>query len=70
MPGGRWKSGPLRTTLDELLSPEPVLAKMPAGVWAPAYDADGQVRDGAFVAELTGLLDLSSRSLGRVNPTE
>ncbi len=28
-------------------------------VWTPAYDADGKVRDGAWVAELTGLLDLS-----------
>jgi len=36
------------------------LAKIPPGVWTPAYDADGHVRDGAFVAELTGLLDLSS----------
>jgi Transposase DDE domain group 1 len=29
-------------------------------VWQPAYDADGQVRDGAWVAEITGLLNLSS----------
>jgi hypothetical protein len=28
-------------------------------VWTAAYDADGQVRDGAWVAELTGLLDLT-----------
>jgi hypothetical protein len=28
-------------------------------VWAPAYDADNAVRDGAWVAELTGLLDLA-----------
>jgi hypothetical protein len=38
---------------------EPVLANVPASVWTPAYDADGQIRDGAWVAELTGLLDLS-----------
>ncbi len=37
---------------------EHVLARIPASVWTPAYDADGKVRDGAFVAELTGLLDL------------
>jgi hypothetical protein len=43
---------------------EPVLAKIPAKVWTPAYDADGQVRDGAFVAELTGLLDLTSWPTG------
>ena len=34
--------------------------KIPARTWTPAYDGDGQVRDGAWVAELTGLLDLSS----------
>jgi Transposase DDE domain group 1 len=33
---------------------------LPDRVWEPAYDADGQVRPGAWVAELTGLLDLSS----------
>src|SRR5918993_750135 len=33
--------------------------RLPASVWTPAYDGDGQVRDGAWVAELTGLLDLS-----------
>jgi hypothetical protein len=33
---------------------------LPERVWEPAYDADGQVRPGAWVAELTGLLDLSS----------
>jgi hypothetical protein len=32
---------------------------LPERVWEPAYDADGQVRPGAWVAELTGLLDLS-----------
>jgi hypothetical protein len=33
---------------------------VPARAWTAAYDGDGQVRDGAWVAELTGLLDLSS----------
>jgi hypothetical protein len=32
---------------------------LPGQVWEPAYDAGGQVRPGAWVAELTGLLDLS-----------
>jgi hypothetical protein len=32
---------------------------LPARVWEPAYDADGQARPGAWVAELTGLLDLT-----------
>ncbi|MBK8459248.1 MAG: IS1380 family transposase [Micropruina sp.] len=35
-----------------------LIEKIPATVWAPAYDADRQPRDGAWVAELTGLLDL------------
>ena len=34
--------------------------KIPDRAWTPAYDGDGQVRDGAWVAELTGLLDLAS----------
>jgi Transposase DDE domain group 1 len=36
------------------------IGKIPARAWTPAYDGDGQVRDGAWVAELTGLLDLTS----------
>jgi hypothetical protein len=36
------------------------IMKIPDRAWTPAYDGDGQVRDGAWVAELTGLLDLSS----------
>jgi hypothetical protein len=35
------------------------IVKVPARAWTPAYDSDGQVRDGGWVAELTGLLDLS-----------
>jgi hypothetical protein len=33
---------------------------IPDAVWAPAYDTDRQVRDGAWVAEVTDLLDLST----------
>ena len=33
-------------------------------VWTPAYDADGTEREGAWVAELTGMLDLSSWPAG------
>jgi hypothetical protein len=35
------------------------IMKIPARAWTPAYDGNGQVRDGAWVAELTGLLDLA-----------
>jgi hypothetical protein len=33
---------------------------VPEQAWTPAYDADGQVRDGAWVTEITDLLDLST----------
>ncbi len=32
---------------------------VPAAGWTPAYDGDGQVRDGVWVADITGLLDLA-----------
>jgi hypothetical protein len=37
-----------------------LLATIPDQMWLPALDAHDQERDGAWVAELTGLLDLSS----------
>ena len=37
---------------------------LPGRVWEPAYDAGGQVRPGAWVAELTGLLDLTGWPAG------
>lgn len=43
---------------------ERLIATIPESAWTPAYDADGQIRDGAFVAELTGLLDLSGWPAG------
>jgi hypothetical protein len=36
------------------------IGKVPAAAWTPAYDGDGQVRDGAWVADITGLLELDS----------
>ena len=36
------------------------ILKVPADGWTPAYDGDGRVREGAWVADITGLLDLSS----------
>jgi len=38
---------------------EKLLALLPKEVWQVAYDSDNNVRDGAWVAELTGLLDLT-----------
>jgi Transposase DDE domain group 1 len=39
---------------------EQLIRRIPTKAWSPAYDADGNVRAGAFVAELSGLLDLSA----------
>ncbi len=41
-----------------------LVALIPTQVWAPAIDADGDVRDGAWVAEVTDLLDLTSWPTG------
>jgi len=35
-------------------------SRIPATAWAPACDSEGQVRDGAWVAEITGILNLGS----------
>ena len=36
-----------------------LLKRIPGSAWSPALDADGKVRDGAWVTELTGLLNLT-----------
>jgi hypothetical protein len=43
----------------DLASIQKTLAAIPDMAWEPAYDADGQPRPGAFVAEVTDLFDLS-----------
>jgi Transposase DDE domain group 1 len=40
------------------------LERIPQDVWTPAYDADGRIREGAHVAEVTDLLDLGSWPAG------
>jgi hypothetical protein len=40
------------------------IGKVPADAWTPAYDGDGEIRDGAWVADITGLLDLTSWPAG------
>jgi hypothetical protein len=39
---------------------EQALPRIPKRAWTPAYDADGKVRDGAWVADVTGLLNLAT----------
>ena len=40
------------------------IGKVPAAARAPAYDGDGEAREGAWVADITGLLDLQSWPAG------
>jgi hypothetical protein len=40
------------------------LARLPEQAWTPAYDADREIRPGAFVAELTGVLALKGWPAG------
>ena len=40
------------------------LPTIPHQAWTPAYDADRTLRDGAWVAEATGVLDLSAWPAG------
>ena len=48
--------------LDRLLAAHTpkLLTLIPEGAWTPAYDAHDDIRDGAWVAELTDLLDLAA----------
>jgi hypothetical protein len=41
-----------------------LLAAIPEGAWSPALDAEGEIREGAWVVELTGLLNLGSWPAG------
>jgi hypothetical protein len=40
------------------------IGNVPAQAWTPAYDGDGEVRTGAWVADITGLLDLEDWPAG------
>jgi hypothetical protein len=56
-PGRRLAYSVGMTITDEIAE---AILTLPDRVWEPAYDAGEQVRPGAWVAELTGMLDLSS----------
>jgi hypothetical protein len=53
---GRWLKYSIGFTITDTIG-EAIL-KLPATAWSPAYDAERKVRPGAWVAELTALLDL------------
>jgi hypothetical protein len=44
-------------TIDEPV--QQAILSVPDDAWTPAYDIDGEPRDGAWIADLTGLLDLA-----------
>lgn len=48
----------------DLASIQAKLGTIPAELWEPAYDADGQIRPGAWVAEVTNLFELGSWPAG------
>jgi hypothetical protein len=48
----------------DLTSIQAKLASIPADVWTPAYDAAGQIRPGAWVAEVTELFDFAGWPAG------
>ncbi|MEV4582294.1 IS1380 family transposase [Nonomuraea jabiensis] len=54
---GRWLKYSIGFTITDDIAA--AILKLPATAWTPAYDAERQVRPGAWVAELTGLLELT-----------
>ncbi|MET9444952.1 IS1380 family transposase [Streptomyces sp. NPDC006610] len=51
---GRWLSYSVGMVITETIHQH--VLKIPAPAWTPAIEADGKIRDGAWVAELTGSL--------------
>ncbi len=49
---GRWLSYSVGMVITDAIHQH--VLKVPASAWTPAVEADGEVRDGAWVAELTG----------------
>lgn len=49
---GRWPSCSVGMTVGEQVHQN--VRKVPASAWTPAVETDGEIRDGAWVAELTG----------------
>ena len=47
---------PIGMTITEDM--QTAILQVPAAAWTPAYDSDSEVRDGAWVADITGMLDM------------
>jgi DDE family transposase len=56
-PGRRLQYSVGMTITDDM---HDAILNIPARAWTPAYDSDRQVRDGAWVAELTGMVNLAA----------
>ncbi|WP_233507031.1 IS1380 family transposase [Spongiactinospora gelatinilytica] len=58
---GRWLKYSIGFTITDTITDTIAAAidKLPATAWTPAYNADRRPRPGAWVAELTGLLELT-----------
>ncbi|MFI6986730.1 IS1380 family transposase [Embleya sp. NPDC050154] len=54
---GRWLSYSVGFTITDRI--HAAILRVPKAAWTPAYDADGRPRDGAWVAEVTDMLDPS-----------
>lgn len=51
---------PVGMTITEAI--QAAIGKVPADAWTPAYDGDGEVREGAWVADIIGLLEPAGRT--------
>ncbi|MFF5245446.1 IS1380 family transposase [Streptosporangium sp. NPDC000095] len=55
---GQWLKYSIGFTITDDI--EKAILRLPATAWTPAYDADGQARAGAWVAEITAMLNLTT----------
>jgi hypothetical protein len=55
---GRWLSYSVGMTITDTI--HAAVTRIPKRAWTPAYNADGHVRDGAWLAEITDMLDLTA----------
>ncbi|QBI55467.1 hypothetical protein EKD16_18515 [Streptomonospora litoralis] len=55
---GRWLSSSVPVTITADI--HTAISRIPAAAWSPAYNADGRPREGAWICEVTHMVDLSS----------